>query len=372
MSIFTSIGTVLNNTVVKGKIFANEKGPTVLIAAGTIGLIGTTVWACKKTLIIEDIQKQHNNSMAMIENPDNAQLYPEYTEEDEKKDKAKVWLRTGGKLIKLYTGPIVLGIISVGGIALGTHKLNGKVVKLTGVVAGLTKTLYDYRERVKAKVGEEKENDLYLGTHKENVSTYKFAENSDDVVTSVKTEEDYVDAELVKNHPYLIEFGPTNWDGSRNWVFDENSPSYNALAIKSAIKNAQRDLEIETAQTGFGKYWLHQIYKTLGIKEPAWTITAGWVAEMTEDGKMRAPIGSCKIKLDILKAVTDPMTGEVKFRKANLEDICDRQDLYEEGEGIAMAEPIYILPNCLDIRDYAFQREKRNYAFRFKKAGAIA
>ena len=220
--------------------------------------------------------------------------------------------------------------VGLASILWGTNRLDKKVRDLTISAAAIAEAFNRYRERVANEVGTEKEKDLYLGTETKEVV-------SEDGKT---TAEKVISESEVRSNPRIFEFGPTNWDGSMNSVFDRKSPSLNILTINSVMKKAQMDLEI------YGKAWMRDYFKMLGIPCPAVYTTAGWVVEKDENGELYSPIGDAKVDFGLI--------DNVRF-------YCDEYDLAEEDAGIATAKPIMFVPNCNDIRGYLYKKESKRF-----------
>ena len=338
MKVFNKIRVATHNACKKGEIILDENGPKWAIFGGAALLMCSTVIACRQTLKAETIIEEHKKREEAINTVVNDDIYKgEYTVDDAKKDIVANYLKTGAAFIKLYRAPLVLSAVGLAGIFWGTNKLDTKVRNLTVTVAAISEALDQYRKRVANAVGEEAENDIYLGT---DVSKVDVLDENGKKITKAEQVIKKNDADKLRQNPYIHEFGPQNWDGTTNGVFDRHAPSYNILTVKRVERDAQRDLEL------FGQVWWRDICKQLGMKCPAIYATAGWVVERDENGELYAPIGDSKVDFGLI--------SDVNF-------YCDKFDLSEEEAGIALANPIFLKPNCLDIRDYLYTKEKKKF-----------
>lgn len=332
MGLLQNISTFVKTTKKKSEVMLDENGPKWAILGGAAMLIGAGVLACKQTLKAEEVIEQHKKRELAINTAANDDIYKgEYTVEDAKKDIKADYIKTGVEFIKLYRGPIIMGVVGIGGILWGTNKLDSKVRNLTLSVAAISQAYDEYRKRVASEVGEDREKELYLNSDVQEVID---AETSK-AERLVKNHE-----EELKRNPYIMEFGPQNYDGTTNGVFDRHAPSYNILAVRNALNDAQRELELT------GQVWVRDVCKKLGMKCPALYANSGWVVERDEHGKIFAPIGDAKVDFGLVD---------------NVAYYCDAFDLTEEEAGIAQAESIYLRPNCVDIRNYLYSKEKRKF-----------
>ena len=335
MKLFNNIKVFTHNTIKKGEVVLDEKGPKWAIIGGAALLVASTVVACKQTTKAEAIVTEFHKQQGYIEEAATSDVYKgQYTEEDKKKDTIQNCIKTGVAFVKLYRAPIIMTAVGLTGILWGTNKLDNKVKNLTLSVAAITEALQQYRHRVAKAVGTEAEQDLYLGV-----------ENQPEVIDSktgevVSKAKKLVKENDIKRNPLIFEFGPINWDGSVNYTFDSSAPSLNLVTVRQIQRNAQRDLEL------FGQYWVRDIFKSLGMKCPSLYTTAGWVVERDENGNLYSPIGDAKIDLGLID---------------NLSFYADADDLAEEEAGIAEARPIMLNPNCTDIRAYLYNKEKKKF-----------
>ena len=93
-----------------GKITLGLKrhSPEILMVTGIIGVVASTVIACKATLKVNDILDNAKLEVEKIhECAARTDLVDEYSEQDKKKDLAIVYVQTGVKLAKLYAPAVI-------------------------------------------------------------------------------------------------------------------------------------------------------------------------------------------------------------------------------------------------------------------------
>src|SRR4051794_36288742 len=84
-------------------LLTQKNSPKLLLGAGVVGMIGSTVLACRATLKVEDILEKTQGDLRAAK----AMEHPEYTSGDRKKDIAIIYTRSTVSFVKLY-GPSVL------------------------------------------------------------------------------------------------------------------------------------------------------------------------------------------------------------------------------------------------------------------------
>lgn len=173
--------TVIKNAGSAIKAFAFKSGlvknaPKILLGIGITSMVGGTVVACKQTLKVEEILDDHQNSVEEIHDMRNESLETDedfYTEKDMKKDLCKTYIRTTGRIMKVYSVPVALiggGIISV----VSSHNiLNTRYLTALAAYDALGKKFAEYRKRVIEDFGPEAD-ELYrygIEKHEEIVET---------------------------------------------------------------------------------------------------------------------------------------------------------------------------------------------------------
>ena len=101
--------------------------PEILLGVGIVGVVGSTVLACKATLQAEAILDEHAEKKERIDDcvllRDTSEV--DYPVEAEKQDRRVLMFSTAGKFIRLYGPPVTLMAVSIGCI-LGAHHIMKK------------------------------------------------------------------------------------------------------------------------------------------------------------------------------------------------------------------------------------------------------
>ena len=133
----------MTRTVARQVLLAKKTSPSWMFAVGVVGVVATTVLASKATLKLEKTIDDFDDAV--------------YTD---KVDGARAYIGNAAKVAKLYAPTIAVGVVSVG-LLTGSHRtLSKRNVALTAAYAGLEKAYAEYRERVLAAVGPEKEREF--------------------------------------------------------------------------------------------------------------------------------------------------------------------------------------------------------------------
>jgi hypothetical protein len=163
------IKNALTSRVGRQILIGKKNSPTIFFASGVAGVIGTTVLACKATLKLEGILEEAEVSREQVQEF----KHKDYSEKDRKQDAVRITARTAGKIVKLYAPAVGVGIISVTALT-GSHVvLSRRNAAIMAAYSALDKGFNEYRQRVSAEFGEDKELELRHGSDRSPIgSTY--------------------------------------------------------------------------------------------------------------------------------------------------------------------------------------------------------
>ena len=230
----------------KSKFWLKKNSPTLLMIGGIVMAGTSVVTACKATMKLNDIIKPANEKLSKIRedmHDDNKLANGEYTVKQGQIDLLKTYLVTSGQLVKLYALPVVTFSLSVASL-LTSHKImKNRNLELAAAYT-LIKNGYDnYRDRVRAKLGEKIEDEIYRDVRKEKIT--EVDENGKEVKKEV------VQSHMNENSDYSI-------------LFDSGSPGWE--------KNAQLNLDYLIMKCSYlnkklitqGYLFLQDVYDELG------------------------------------------------------------------------------------------------------------
>jgi len=263
-----------------------KHGPEILVAAGAIGTVATTVLACKATTKVGTILDGAKESLEVIhESKDKVESGEElkcedgsiYTIEDVKKDTLIVYTQTGVKMAKLYGTSIAVGILSLTSILVGHNILRKRSLALAAAYTAIDKGFKDYRKRVVDRFGADVDHELrYDIKPRETVETVTDKKGNEKEVK--KTVDGITDPNLYSDYARIFDDGCTGWS---------KDPEYNLMFLK-AQQNYANDL-LKTR----GHLFLNEVYDLLGFQRTKAGNVVGWIYDENN------PVGDNFVDFDI-------------------------------------------------------------------------
>ena len=252
----------MNECFNKVSFTAKKLGPEIMVIGGVVGVVGSTVMACRATTKINPILKEMKNDIDAVHTAMETEGVKEkYSQEDANKAMGIIYAQAGIKLIKLYGPSVALGVLSITSILAGNNILRKRNVALAAAYTAVDKSFKEYRNRVVEKLGDEAEKKLRFGS------------------VSKKFEEILVDEKTGKEKKKEVDVDVVGLDGISEYArfFDASSPYYE--------KNSEYNLTFLRAQQQYandllcskGCLFLNDVYKMLGIQETKAGQVVGWV-----------------------------------------------------------------------------------------------
>lgn len=135
-----------------------KESPTLLFISG-VACVGTsTVLACKATMKVPgllDIAEKNLYAIDRLSEDEN------YAKNHRRAELAKHKAALAKEFVKLYGIPSVLMVVGIASLSGSHYLLNKRNAALTAAYAGLETTYREYRRRVAAEVGDERERELH-------------------------------------------------------------------------------------------------------------------------------------------------------------------------------------------------------------------
>jgi len=267
----------LSRNLSRAALQVKKYSPEILVGAGVIGFVATTVLACKATLKVDEVLAKTEPDLEKIKtvwqdqlaNPvyifntesEKSEVTYQYTETDYKKDLAMTYVRRGADLAKLYAPALGLGVLSIG-LVLGSQGIMKKRnLGLMAAYALLDETFNTYRANVVADLGSERDLAYRHSYHMETKDTVTV---DADGKKSKKKETVYVPNDDLKRSPYAKFFD----EFSAQWSKD---PEHNLFFLR-AQQNYANDL-----LKSHGHVFLNEVYDLLGIPRTSAGAVVGWV-----------------------------------------------------------------------------------------------
>lgn len=150
------IPDAIGRKIAQQRLLASKNSPKILFGAGVIGMVGSTLLACRATLKLDEVLETAQRDMHIA----NAMEHETYSETDRKKDKAIILTRGIGNVAKLYAPSVLLGAASIGCLTKSHNLLQERNLALTAAYAVVDGAFNRYRERVIDRYGEEVDRNL--------------------------------------------------------------------------------------------------------------------------------------------------------------------------------------------------------------------
>jgi hypothetical protein len=233
---------------------SQKHSPHILFAAGVVGVVGSTVLACRATLKIEDALDEVKSDLDLVKEKGGefvANGNENYGDREYHQDLLVVWLRAGVRVAKLYGPAVIVGGLSIAALT-GSHiQLTRRNAALTAAFGLITKAFEEYRERVRGFVGDDKEVELYRGVHMEEVD-----------VDGKKQMVPIIDPEDAPTYAVCFDEGNPNYekDAGFNRTFLHHMQNYMNDRLNSV-----------------GHVFLNEVYDALGFPHTSIGALVGWV-----------------------------------------------------------------------------------------------
>lgn len=229
-----------------------QNSPHILFVAGITGVVGGTIMACRATLKLEATLDDIKTDVEKVK----------ATEGLSKSEHDRLILlkygRGAAKIGRLYGPSAVVGGISLALITTSHVQMNRRNQALTGALVALTQSYNEYRERVRAEVGAEKEREIYLAAEQKEVTI----DGKKQVVTV---------AGPGGASPYAQRFDDSSW----RW---EKDPEINRIVIIAQQTYLNHRLD------AYGHVFLNEAYDALGLERTSAGAIVGWLKDGDGDG----------------------------------------------------------------------------------------
>lgn len=246
-----------------------QHSPEILVAVGVVGIVASTVMACRATMKVNDIMDEAKETIDTIhdavENHKHTSDGEEYTQEVANRDLTIVYAQTGWKFVKLYGPSVAIGIASIACMIGSNRILRKENVALAAAFATVDKSFKEYRGRLIDKFGNELDRELRFGIKAKEIEERVVDEDGNETVVSKTVE--VVDPNTAHSL-YSIVF----CEGNTGWT---KSPELNKFFLIQQQNNANDRLRLNGILT------LNEVYDMVGAPRTAYGQIAGWV--YTED-----------------------------------------------------------------------------------------
>lgn len=249
-----------------------KHSPEILVVTGVIGIVTSTVMACKATTKVNDIVTESKETIDKIHDCVGKGLHTsdgeEYTQEVANKDLAIVYTQTAWKFVKLYGPSVLLGAASIGCMVGSNRILRKRNVALAAALTTVEKSFKDYRGRVIDRFGKDLDRELRFGIKAKEIKEKVVDENGNE--TTVTKTVEVVDPNTAHSL-YSIVF----CEGNNGWT---KNAELNKVFLIQQQNWANDKLRLR------GYLTLNEVYEMVGAPTTAYGQIAGWV--YTEDSSV--------------------------------------------------------------------------------------
>lgn len=245
-------------------LLLQKNSPQLMFATGVVGVVATTVLACRATLKIDEVLDEDASYKRMMERAVEDEEREDYGDKEHKKDLLLLRAKTAGKLIKLYAPAIGVGVVSVG-LLTGSHVvLTKRNAGLMAAYSAIDKAFKDYRGRVREELGDDKDREFRYGYE-------EIEETVEGKNGTTKIQKRRVVNPITGKSQYARYFDETN----QYW---QRRPDYNRLWLKAEQLHANDRLRAQ------GHLFLNEVYDSMGFERTQEGSVVGWILNGDGDG----------------------------------------------------------------------------------------
>lgn len=237
------------NAMGRNALLAQKASPGVLFGVGIVGMVGSSVLACRATLKVEALKAETNAKLELAKTMEHV----DYSEEDRRRDVALIYFQSGVKFARLYAPAIVVAGVAIIALTRSHNILTKRNAALTAAYGALDRGFREYRSRVVAKYGEDQDRDFRYGT--EQVEIVDPVTKKKKIVTRAASGEPSIYARFFDG-------------GSASW---SKEPEYNLIFLQAQQNWANNLLHAR------GHVFLNDVYDMLGIPRSEAGAVVGWI-----------------------------------------------------------------------------------------------
>jgi hypothetical protein len=247
------VPAAIGKTVARNSLRIQAKSPGLLFGAGIVGVVGSTVLACRATLKMDEVLGEAKDKLDIARNLE----HEDYSEADRKKDVSTIYIQTGVKVVRAYGPAIIVGGLSIAALTSSHTILTRRNAALMSAYAALEKGFAEYRARVVEKYGEDEDRNLRYGSRTEVVKEGKVTHQ----ITRVGTDQPSI---------YARFFDEMNHNWNRN-------AEYNHIFLRCQQNYANDLLKSR------GHVFLNEVYDMIGTPRTEAGAVVGWLLGVGDD-----------------------------------------------------------------------------------------
>lgn len=253
--------TAVTSKVGMAVLTTKSHSPAILFGAGVIGVVATVIISSRATLHLDEVIDKHDEKVAEIHLAETEKK--NYTSRMAKADLLTVKTHLVLDLAKLYGPAVVLGALSIGALGGSHYILSRRNAGLMAAFAAADRALKEYRARVIADVGAEKDREYMFGATEREIHMGE-TKKGEQKIARIKTFGD-------GGSPYSRIFAR----GNPNFQF---TPEYNVFFLRLTQNHLNDQLRAR------GHVFLNDVYRELGFQDTEEGAVTGWLRDGDGDG----------------------------------------------------------------------------------------
>ena len=261
----------------KGAGLAQRYAPEILTALGVAGVATSTVLIAKQTLKLEVTIDEAEQRIA--------RAHADKANGEDNLAVVKAYMANTSDMVKLYGAPVMLSVASIASILAAHGIMRRRNAALVAAYGVLETAFANYRERVREAIGEDREQELYVGARE----TTEVSESGKKTVKK--------DLSGGPKSPYALLFDETNiyWE-------PEAGTNKTFLLIKQQHLNDKLNVK--------GYLFLNDVHRALGFPDTKAGQIVGWIADTTK--------GDGYVDLGIFEPITDVKRDFINGHERNI------------------------------------------------------
>lgn len=236
-----------------------KHSPRILFVAGVVGMVGTSVVSARAAI---KVQPKLTVAKTQLKSIQDDVEQGRILAETNKQRTVEVYREVGFELFKAYAPAVVLGVASVAALTKSHQILTARNAAVGAAYAGLDKAFKEYRQRVIAELGQEKDTEFAFGSETKDIVVYD--KDGNPQIEQIK--------KIAKDAGgiYKVLFDENN----RNW---EKPNGYNYTWLDSQMRWCNELLQRR------GHLFLNEVMDVLGFDRVPEGQLMGWLYDSNED-----------------------------------------------------------------------------------------
>jgi len=253
----------LSRKIAEQALLTRKHSPTILLGVGVVGMVSSTVLACRATLkvegILEEIEAEKNKASQIKHHVESKEYTGKasYSDDEMAQDIRIILVRGGLKIAKLYAPAVIVGGIGVVCLTKSHAILQDRNTALAAAYITVDNAFQAYRARVIERYGEDADRDFRYG--------------AEDV--------DRIDEDTGKVTTMTVA-APGEPSGYARW-FDETNNNWTAppYEINNRVFLRSQQNWANDMLKARGHLFLNEVYSMLGLTHTSAGAIVGWLYE---------------------------------------------------------------------------------------------